>query len=187
MTSPRVAVVDENDRFVRWTDRTEIHRLRLIHRSIHVLVVDSRGRLVIQLRHRDKLTYAHHWDISCSGHVEEPDYLVGPDGIARPDDDLDRVYATCAARELEEELGVRAPLAALGHFLPERGVHYEQIRLFLARSDGPFTAQPEEIEDLRFVTHAELDALCGDASHREHPVTGSLRLLANVARERGWW
>jgi isopentenyldiphosphate isomerase len=181
MTSVRVAVVDDADRFVRWTDRAELAREHLLHRSVHVLVIDSRGRLVIQLRHRDKLTYAHHWDISCSGHVEEPDYVRGVDGVARPDDDLDRVYHTCAERELEEELGVRAPLTELGHFGPAPGVHCEQIRLFLARSDGPFVAEPEEIEELRLVTAAELSALT------DYPVTGSLRLLAGIAQRRGWW
>jgi len=180
----RVAVVDEADRFVRWADRKEVHRDRLLHRSVHVIVLDAQNRLVIQLRHRDKLTYAHHWDISCSGHVEEPDYPRAPDGSMiglNPGPELDRVYEACAARELEEELGVRAPLTYLGYFGPEPGVHYEQIHLYSARSDGPYTAQAEEIEALRAVTPEELDALT------DHPVTGSLRLLANVARKRGWW
>lgn len=171
---PRVAVVDDADRFVRWAERAEIHRDRSVHRSIHVLVVDAQNRLVIQLRHRDKLTYPRHWDISCSGHVEEPDYLAGPD------DDLDRVYLGCAERELLEELGVRAPLTFLAHFGPEPGVHYEQIHLYRATSDGPFTAQEDEIEALRRVTPGELDALA-------EPCTGSLRQIAAVARERGWW
>ena len=171
---PRVAVVDDHDRFVRWAERAEIHRDRLVHRSIHILVVDSRGRLVLQLRHRDKLTYPGHWDISCSGHVEEPDYLGGPD------DDLDRVYEGCAQRELEEELGIRADLTFLAHFGPQPGVHYEQIHLYRATSDGPFTAQAEEIEALRSVTPAELDAL-------SEPCTDSLREITNVARARGWW
>lgn len=171
---PRVAVVDDADHFVRWAERPEVHRDRLVHRSVHILVVDSVGRLVIQLRHRDKLTYPLHWDISCSGHVEEPDYLRGPD------DDLDLVYEGCAGRELEEELGIRAELTYLAHFGPEPGVHYEQIHLFRASSDGPFTAQAEEIEALRSVTPAELDAIT-------EPCTGSLRQITSIARARGWW
>jgi len=89
---PRVAVVDEHDRFIRWEDRRIVHRDRLVHRTIHVLLFTTDGRFVIQRRQDDKLTFPGHWDLSCSGHVEEPDYPAGPD------DRLDIVYAGCAAR-----------------------------------------------------------------------------------------
>jgi isopentenyldiphosphate isomerase len=161
----RIAVVDDQDRFVRWEDRRTVHDQRLVHRSIHVLLFDSRGRLLLQRRHRGKQTHPGHWDLSCSGHVEESDY-----GAGGPDDDLDRVYAEVASREVEEELGVRAPLRQVGHFGPTPGVHYEQIRLFRGTSDGPFTAQVEEVEELRHVTRAELAALEAEA-----PLTGTLR------------
>jgi isopentenyldiphosphate isomerase len=148
----RVAVVTADDRFVRWADRKEVHRDRLFHRSVHVLLFDPAGALVIQRRHRLKLTYPGIWDISCSGHVEEGDY---PDP-SRPDDDLPALYAAVAARELEEELGVRVDLGFAGHFGPEPGVHYEQIGLFRGTSDGPFRFQVEEIEEIDRVPPDEL-------------------------------
>src|SRR4029079_1348530 len=67
----RVAVVAEADRFVRWTDKAEIHRDKLLHRSIHIMIMDSDGRMVIQRRHPEKLTWPDSWDIAVSGHVEE--------------------------------------------------------------------------------------------------------------------
>jgi isopentenyldiphosphate isomerase len=174
--SSRVAVVDENDRFVRWEDRRAIHRGKLLHRSIHVMVFDASRRLVVQRRHRDKATYASHWDVSCSGHVDEEDYAKGPD------DDLDTVYLRCAERELEEELGIRAPLVFAGHFGPVADVHYEQIHLYRTTSDGPFTPQADEIEELRTVTPQEVEAL---ALHDR--VTGTLVMFGRLARQRGWW
>lgn len=169
-------MVDAENRFVRWEDRHTIHVERLVHRSIHVLVFDPAGKLVIQRRHRDKQTHPGYWDMSCAGHVEESDYPGGPD------EDLDRVYAEVAARELEEELGVSPPLRELAHFPPRAGVHYEQIRLFLASHDGPFTIQAEEVEELQRVTPGELAAL----GERE-PVTEALRFFAAWAAERGLW
>src|SRR4051812_25907296 len=174
---PRVAVVDDQDHFVRWEDRRVVHRDRLVHRSIHVLLFDSRGRLVVQRRKDDKLTFAGHWDLSCSGHVEEPDYVAGPD------DRLDTVYACCAARELEEELGVHAPLEDLGRFGPEPDVHYEQIALYRARHDGPYVAQPEEVAEIRAVTGDEYDALVASGA----PCTPTLRWFVDLARKRRWW
>ena len=135
---------------MRWEARRTIHEQRLVHRSVHVVVFDSRGRLLVQRRHRDKQTYPLHWDTSCAGHVEEGDYLGGPD------DDLDRVYEQVAARELHEELGIAVPLRRLARLPPEPGVHYEQVHLFACTSDGPFTLQAEEVEDIRLVGKGEV-------------------------------
>ena len=180
--SSRVAVVDDQDRFVRWEDRRVVHRDKLVHRSIHVLVfdasrtADAARRLLIQRRHANKLTFASHWDASCSGHVDEEDYPRGPD------DDLDAVYDACARRELEEELGVRPELAFVGHFGPVAGVHYEQIRLYRATSAGPFVPQADEIEALRTVTYGEIEALL-----TTDRCTGTLAIFARLAHARGWW
>ena len=180
----RIAVVDEQNRFLRWEARHVIHERRLVHRSVHVMVFDSRGRLVIQRRHRDKETYPNTWDNSVAGHVEESDYIGGPD------DDLDRVYAEVAARELEEELGVSAPLVELGHFPPMPGVHYEQLRLFRTQSDGPFRIQESEVEEIRQVTYEEYQRLVSRRpadSITGAPVTHALRFFGDWVHERGLW
>lgn len=161
----RIAVVDDANRFVRWEDRVTIHTQRLVHRSIHVLLLDSAGRLLVQRRHAGKQTYPRTWDVSCAGHVEESDYLGGPD------DDLDRVYAAVAAREVEEELGVTPALTPVARYGPVPGVHYEQIQLFRGVSDGPFRIQPDEVEELRLLAPSELAAFLAGPE----PVTPLLR------------
>lgn len=172
----RIAVVDDANRFVRWEDRRVIHEQRLVHRSAYILVFSSAGRLLIQRRHRDKQTNPRCWDASVAGHVEESDYTAGPD------DDLDAVYAAVAARELREEFGVSAEVTLLERLGPEPGVHYEQIHLFRATSDGPFTLQAEEVEEYRLVTRPELEALFASGE----PVTPTLRWLADRLAARGW-
>lgn len=163
----RIAVVDDANRFVRWEDRTTIHEQQLVHRSIHVVIFDSEGRLLIQRRHASKQTYPRYWDVSVAGHVEESDYLGGPD------ERLDEVYAMVAAREVQEELGVSPALGFVGAFGPEPGVHYEQIHLFRGVSDGPFTLQADEVEEHRFLAPADYQAFL--SSHE--PITQTLR----------WW
>jgi isopentenyldiphosphate isomerase len=177
MPKERVAVVDAENRFVRWTDRAEIHAHRLAHRSVQVMLFDSLGRLVLQRRHSSKLTYPGCWDLSASGHVEESDY---PDPRA-PDADLDAVYDAVAVRELEEELGVRAELARLGTFGPEPGIHYEHFVLYRGAHDGPYRAQESEVEEVRAFTAAEYDALAASGAKMTH----SLAWLVAWARERG--
>jgi isopentenyldiphosphate isomerase len=177
MSAPRVAVVDDQNRFVRWTERAEIHALRLPHRSTQVLLFDSQQRLVLQKRSAHKATYAGYWDASSSGHVEEPDYA----DASKPDEDLDGLYARVAHRELEEELGVVASLERLDAFAPEAGVHYEHFVLFRGVHDGPYRPQASEVEEVRAFSAAEYDALEASGA----PITRSLKWLVRWARNRG--
>ena len=174
----QIAVVDAQNRFVRWEGRRAIHEQRLVHRSVYVLVVDSSGRMLIQQRHRDKQTFPLHWDISCAGHVCSDDYHAGPD------DDLDQVYRLTGQRELVEELGIEAPLREVGHFGPAEGVHYEQIRLFIVGSDGPVTCQESEVEQVRWIEPSEFAVLLDSADAK---LTNSLRFFGVWARENGHW
>jgi isopentenyldiphosphate isomerase len=136
--------------------------------------VNSEGELLIQKRHREKLTFPGCWDISCAGHVEEPDYAAGPD------DDLDAVYDAVARRELFEELGVRPDLERLARFGPEPGVHYEHLHLYRARHEGPFTMQEDEVEEVRFVTPRAFDELVSEG--REPVVPALIWFVAWVRR-----
>lgn len=149
--SPRVAVVSAENRFLRWADRREVHAHQLPHRSVYVMLVNRRGELLLQKRHPEKLTFPGYWDISCAGHVEEPDYPGGPD------EDLDRVYEAVARRELFEELGVSPEIRLIGHFGPEPGIHYEHLHLYVAEHEGPFVCQPDEVSEVRFVTSAAFE------------------------------
>lgn len=174
----RIAVVDAQNRFLRWTERATIHAHRLPHRSVHVVVFDSKGRLVIQKRDRYKDTWPGHWDSSCAGHVEESDYVAGPD------ERLDEVYHQVALRELQEELGITAELELLDRFAPQEGVHYEHLQLFRATSDGPYTIQDDEVEEVWAITPQELKVVIEAGLE---PVTRMLRFLAVWLEASGHW
>lgn len=176
--APRIAVVSNDNRFLRFADRREIHEGNLPHRSVQVLLWNRSGELLIQRRHPEKLTFPDHWDLSCAGHVDETDYVAGPD------DDLDRVYDDVARRELFEELGVRPEITLLAHFAPEPGVHYEHLHLYRAEHEGPFVCQPDEVSEVRFVSAAAFDAMVREAREKIVP---SLIWFVDWARKTGVW
>jgi isopentenyldiphosphate isomerase len=176
--APRIAVVSGDNRFLRWADRREVHAHELPHRSVQIMLFNRAGELLIQRRHREKLTFPGAWDLSCAGHVEEPDYPAGPD------DDLDAVYQSVARRELLEELGVRAELELLGRFGPEPGLHYEHLHLYRAAHEGPFVMQEDEVEEVRFVSPEALDAMRDGGRDLIVP---ALFWFAGWARRRGFF
>src|SRR5688572_31217226 len=83
-------VVNERDEVIGQKPRSEIHRLKLKHRAVHVLVFNSKGQLFLQKRSMTKDCFPGTWDSSASGHL-----------------DCGEEYDACARRELREELGDR--------------------------------------------------------------------------------
>ncbi|MGB9602795.1 MAG: NUDIX hydrolase [Verrucomicrobiia bacterium] len=82
-------VVDENDAVIGSAPRSEIHRLGLKHRAVHILIFNSSGEVFLQKRSMKKDRSPGVWDSSASGHV-----------------DRGETYDDAAMRELKEELGI---------------------------------------------------------------------------------
>ena len=131
MDPDMVTHVHDDGRFIGWVDRETVHRRQLVHRSINVLVFHPDGRMLVQLRHRDKRTHPHHWDVSCAGHVDYADHPGGdPDAS-------DAAFWSSATREMQEELGLPADAALepVGEFGPVEGIHYERVMIFRTNID----------------------------------------------------
>ncbi|MBM3847456.1 MAG: NUDIX domain-containing protein [Verrucomicrobia bacterium] len=124
-------VVNERDEVVASSPRSEVHRLGLLHRAVHVLVFNSRGHLFLQKRSMLKDSCPGLWDSSASGHLDR-----GED------------YDACAVRELREEIGLTIPSPPRRLFkidaCPETGNEF--VWIYECTAEGPFELHPEEIE-----------------------------------------
>lgn len=136
----RFDVVDENNEVTGQASRHEVHTQRLRHRAVHILVFNKWGDLFLQKRSRLKDSHAGQWDSSAAGHLN-----TGDD------------YAETAARELQEELGVTAPLKAFGLLAPSDATGQEFVQCFEAIHSGPFTWPRSEIESGAFFPIAMLE------------------------------
>lgn len=142
-----VDIVDERDRLLMVMPLSEAHRQALYHRSVFVLVFNPRGKLYLQKRGAGKNLYPGRFDLSATGHVQA--------GESRED---------AAARELHEELGLRAPsLTVLDAAPATRETAFEFVTLFSAgRLSAPPRPNPGEVAGGMFVDEAELAALVRD-------------------------
>lgn len=125
-------VVNEHDEVVGRQPRSEVHRLGLKHRAVHVLVFNARGDLFLQKRALTKDSFPGTWDSSASGHLAPGES-----------------YDECAVREVEEELGwkLTAPPQRLFKITacPETGQEF--VWVYRAEAEGPFRLHPEEISE----------------------------------------
>ncbi|HKM57221.1 MAG TPA: 16S rRNA (adenine(1518)-N(6)/adenine(1519)-N(6))-dimethyltransferase RsmA [Chthoniobacterales bacterium] len=124
-----LTVVDENDEPVVPRNRATIHRDNLLHRAVHILLLNSRGELLLQKRSYRKDRFPGCWDSSASGHV-----------------DAGESYAVSAARELEEEIGATADLVELARVPASSDTGHEFIQIYGGSHDGPFHWNSHEIE-----------------------------------------
>lgn len=173
----RIAVVNSHNHFVRWTDRREIHTHQLEHRSVVLLLWNSKSQLLIQKRHSTKMTYPSFWDVSCTGHVEESDYHAGPD------DELSLVHERVAHRELDEELGVSTSLEFVGYVAPIPFVHYEHAYLYRGTHDGPFRVQPDEVESVLYVSRFDFNQM----KQANEPITPLLNYFVDWLEKENIW
>jgi len=131
MTEEIFDVVNEQDEVVDRQSRSEVHRLGLLHRAVHVLVFNARGETFLQKRSMTKDREPGKWDSSSSGHVDS-----GED------------YDTCAVRELREEIGLTIAKAPERLFkiaaCPETDAEF--VRVYRCQAEGPFQLHPDEIE-----------------------------------------
>jgi len=124
-------VVNERDEVIGQERRSEVHRLGLQHRAVHVLIFNARGEVFLQKRSMKKDTFPGLWDSSASGHL-----------------DAAEAYDACAVRESWEELGLKLAAAPARLFklaaCPETG--QEHVWVYRHLHEGPFRLNPEELE-----------------------------------------
>jgi len=142
-------IVDEADSIVGTASRDECHRARLIHRSVYIVLVNSRGELLIQRRSMSKDLYPGFFTGSATGHVDHGE-----------------TYDEAAKRELLEELGVEAPLEKVCKFKSFSDVEREVSTLYVCRYEGEVQPDPREVTETRFVP---VEEIAGDLAYGRRP------------------
>jgi isopentenyldiphosphate isomerase len=131
MSEEMFDVVNDRDEVIDRKPRSEVHRLGLLHRAVHVLVYNARGRVFLQKRSMKKDRQPGLWDSSASGHVN-----AGED------------YDACAMRELAEEIGLKLSSSPERLFkiaaCPE--TDQEFVWVYRCVAEGPFDLNADEIE-----------------------------------------
>ncbi len=129
-----LAIVDNNDEVIGRAPRREVHAGGLLHRAVHIIVLNGRGEIFVQQRATSKDNSPGLWDTAAAGHVD-----FGED------------YDACARRELEEELGLRdVPIQRVGYIHACVATEQEFVQLYRTTTDQVLQLNPEEIQDGRW-------------------------------------
>ncbi len=163
MADELVDVVNGKDEIVGQEWKNKCHREGIWHRISAVLLFDSKGKIWLQKRSKNKTLQGRNLDFSASGHLSKGD-----------------TYESGADREMEEELGIKTKLKDSSIKIFEDFIYDENsrvkhvIKLFFGEHNGPFKIQEEELEDIQAYSLEEIKKLM----EKNPPVlTEGLRLI----------
>ena len=139
-----LATVDHNDQPLNPIDRATIHRENLLHRAVHIFILNRHGELLLQKRSYRKDKFPRCWDSSAAGHVNAGES-----------------YRNCAMRELKEELGITTALVDLDRIPASEVTGHEFIEIYAGIHDGPFSWNQHEIETGGFFELDMIDVWIG--------------------------
>lgn len=130
-----VDAVDETNEPVGVVARSEVFQRQANFRTVHVLVFDSAGRLLVQQLSASRDRHPLRWGSSVAGYLHAGE-----------------TYEAAARRRLHEELGVDAPVVSLGVIsMADDGVT-KFVGVFTARADHPRIGEPDHIAGLQFLS-----------------------------------
>lgn len=142
---PETTVVDEDDNVIGQMDLFEARKKGLIVRVAHILILNSKGEMLLQQRGPNVL-YPNLWNAAAAGHVDGGDSYEGT-----------------AIKELEEEMGATLKLENIekvDHIFTDvqtngqRDAKFHTI--FRGYYDGEVHIKVDEVADYRWVSIPEL-------------------------------
>lgn len=135
-------ILDENVMAIDARSLDEAHAKGLLHRSIHVLVIDDTGKIFIRRRPTNKPIYPDLWTSSVGTHV-----LKG------------MIPDTVAQMALKDFLGLERPLQRLGEQRVHDHFENEVITIYSCRANSIATLNPNESSEGAFMTIEQIQQL----------------------------
>lgn len=168
MMKENCILVDENDNVIGHDTKKRCHLLSNglpLHRAFSVFLFDQAGRLLLQKRSDDKITFPKYWANTCCSHPLFVDgEKDGVEGVKR-----------AARRKLEQELGIKPEQVPMDSFTFLTRVHYraacddtwgehevDYIVICRPKKDVTLDLNPNEVSEARYFTKKELKSFVKD-------------------------
>ncbi|XP_076749754.1 isopentenyl-diphosphate delta isomerase [Xylocopa sonorina] len=162
----RCILVDESDKPLGEATKRDCHIVNsdgrvLLHRAFSVFLFNSKGKLLLQKRSSNKVTFPNHYTNTCCSHplAEIPDETEEQDAIG---------IRRAAQRRLSYELGIPMSELSPSDFFYLTRIHYHAVSgpwgeheidyvLFIQKDNLTLNPNPDEVSELSWVSRSEID------------------------------
>ena len=187
MQKDECILLDDRDNVIGHANKYDTHRFSAekprgtLHRAFSVFLFDEAGRLLLQQRAAEKITFPNVWTNTCCSH---PLFGYEPTEVDTPADVANASVmgaSAAAVRKLKHELGIEASdvpiegfkfLTRLHYYAAdvithgkyaEWGEHEIDYILFI-QTTAKLAPNPEEVSDTKYVTLPELQQMMAPSS-----------------------
>ena len=191
LMSEAVILVDENDSAIGSASKVSAHyQAGLLHRAFSVLMFDREGRLLLQKRADDKVTFPGVWANSCCSHPLSSDSeseLIDASGVKR-----------AAIRKLHQELGISPDELSLNdfHFVTKMmysarmnadWIEREIDHILLIQADVDIKINQNEVSEIKWVSKQELRQILAGDIDIGGEIAPWFRCIAERVMTDEWW
>ena len=191
LMSEAVILVDENDSVIGSASKVSAHyQAGLLHRAFSVLMFDHEGRLLLQKRANDKVTFPGVWANSCCSHPLSSDSesdLIDASGVKR-----------AAIRKLHQELGISPDELSLEdfHFVTKMmysarmnadWIEREIDHILVIQADVNIKINQNEVSEIKWVSKQELHQILAGDIDIGGEIAPWFRCIAERVMTDEWW
>ncbi len=190
MMAEAVLQVDENDLIIGPISKADSHyQSGSLHRAFSVLLFNSEGKLLLQQRAHDKITFPSVWANSCCSH---------PLASAEEMEESNALGVKVAAiRKLDQELGISPDSIHINdfHFITKMRysarmnadwIEREIDHILMIQADVEVHPNPNEVSAIKWVDANELDAMLV-AEDSDDVIAPWFRCIAARLMNEAWW
>ena len=190
MMAEAVLQVDENDVVVGPISKADSHyQSGSLHRAFSVLLFNSDGKLLLQQRAHDKITFPSVWANSCCSHP-----LASAEEM---EEDNALGVKVAAIRKLDQELGISPDTIDINdfHFITKMRysarmnadwIEREIDHILMIQADVELDPNPNEVSAVKWVSADELDAMLVDEDS-DNVIAPWFRCIAARLMNEDWW
>ncbi|DAC59271.1 MAG TPA: isopentenyl-diphosphate delta-isomerase [Candidatus Poseidoniaceae archaeon] len=191
LMSEAVILVDEQDSAIGKASKVSAHyQAGLLHRAFSVLLFDTNGKLLLQKRADDKVTFPGVWANSCCSHPLSSDHeseLTDALGVKR-----------AAVRKLHQELGIAPSELNIDdfHFITKMmyssrmnadWIEREIDHILIIQADVTVTLNENEVSEIKWVTQDELQNILAGNVELGGEIAPWFRCIAERIMTDEWW
>ena len=190
MMAEAVLQVDENDVVVGPISKADSHyQSGSLHRAFSVLLFNMEGKLLLQQRAHDKITFPSVWANSCCSH---------PLASAEEMEENNALGVKAAAiRKLDQELGISPDSIDINdfHFITKMRysarmnadwIEREIDHILMIQANVELDPNPNEVSAVKWVSAEELDAMLVDEDS-DDVIAPWFRCIAARLMNEDWW
>jgi len=145
-------IINDNDKVIGQATREEIYQKKLMHRIVHLIILDNNGRFALQLRSKNVKFCPNHWSTIVGGHVQSGE-----------------TYKEAILREAEEEIGIKPIIKKFSKDLYAKDGLKKFLVTFKTHYNGSFKPNSEDVETIKFFKLDEIKKMVtrGEKFHPE--------------------